>query len=68
VKKRRIAFLVSHPIQYLSPFFKKLAGHPGIDLTVIYCSDESAGGLYDREFRVSLSGTSLCLRDMIISS
>ena len=54
MKKRRIAFLVSHPIQYLSPFFKKLAGHPGIDLTVIYCSDESAGGLYDREFRVKL--------------
>lgn len=35
---RRVAVLTSHPIQYNAPFFRRLAGEPGIELTVLYCS------------------------------
>jgi glycosyltransferase involved in cell wall biosynthesis len=43
---KRIAILLTHPIQYFSPFFKELAAAPGIDLTVYYCSAEG-----HKEFR-----------------
>jgi glycosyltransferase involved in cell wall biosynthesis len=43
----RIAALVSHPIQYFSPLFRKLAQQPGVDLTVFFYSrmglDEKLG-------------------------
>lgn len=35
----RVAFLTSHPIQYQAPLFRALAAHPGVDLTVLFCSD-----------------------------
>ncbi len=50
IKKHKIAFLVSHPIQYFSPLFKKLAERSEIDLTVLYCSDESVKGMRDSGF------------------
>lgn len=50
MKIHRIAFLISHPIQYFSPLFQRMAAHPQIDLTVFYCSDESIRGGVDREF------------------
>ena len=50
MKKQRVAFLISHPIQYFSPLFKKLAEQPAIDLTVLYCSDESVRGMRDSGF------------------
>jgi len=49
-KKYRLACLVSHPVQYYSPLFKKIAEHPYIDLTVFYCSDESIRGMRDPGF------------------
>ncbi|OGG40906.1 hypothetical protein A3A21_01385 [Candidatus Jorgensenbacteria bacterium RIFCSPLOWO2_01_FULL_45_25b] len=36
-RKHKIAFLISHPIQYYTPFFKKLSEHPQVDLTVYFC-------------------------------
>ena len=50
MKTYKIAFLISHPIQYNSPLFKKMADHPQIDLTVLYCSDESVRVMKDRDF------------------
>lgn len=35
----RLAALTSHPIQYQTPLFCKLAAHPEIDLTVYFCWD-----------------------------
>ncbi len=35
--KYRLAILTSHPIQYQAPFFRKLAAHTDIDLTVYFC-------------------------------
>ena len=51
-RKYRIACLVSHPVQYRSPLFKKLAKHPNIDLTVLYCSDEGLKSTKDVDFGV----------------
>ncbi|UCG34859.1 MAG: glycosyltransferase family 4 protein [Candidatus Omnitrophota bacterium] len=49
-KKYKIAFLISHPIQYNSPLFAQMARHPQINLTVLYCSDESIKGMQDVGF------------------
>jgi glycosyltransferase involved in cell wall biosynthesis len=46
----KLAVLVSHPIQYFTPLFKRLAAHSAIDLTVFYLSDLSLHKYYDRGF------------------
>ncbi len=51
MKKFRLAVLTPHPIQYQAPFFKKLAKHPEIDLTVYFCWDFGVKGpSYDPGF------------------
>jgi glycosyltransferase involved in cell wall biosynthesis len=37
----RLAYLVTHPIQYQAPLLRRIAAAPGIDLTVFFCSDFS---------------------------
>ncbi|MBS1801937.1 MAG: glycosyltransferase family 4 protein [Acidobacteria bacterium] len=37
----RLAYLVSHPIQYQAPMLKRIAQEPDIHLTVLFCSDIS---------------------------
>jgi glycosyltransferase involved in cell wall biosynthesis len=39
--KVRLAYLVTHPIQYQAPLLRRLAREPGLDLTVFFCSDFS---------------------------
>lgn len=34
--RRRIGVLVTHPVQYFAPLFRRLASEPGVDLTVYY--------------------------------
>ena len=50
MNKYKIAFLLSHPIQYFFPLFKEIAKHPQTDLTVYYCSDENIKGMHDVGF------------------
>ncbi len=38
-QKKKIFFLLSHPIQYFSPLFVKLNETEEFDLTVLYCND-----------------------------
>ncbi len=52
MKKYKVAFVLSHPIQYFSPLFRAMDGHPQIDLTVYYCSDETIKTGRDIEFGV----------------
>ncbi|MBT5456620.1 MAG: glycosyltransferase family 4 protein, partial [Rhodospirillaceae bacterium] len=40
-QKTRLAYLVSHPIQYQVPLLRLIAADPDIDLTVFFCSDFS---------------------------
>ncbi len=35
----KLAILTANPIQYQTPLFEKIAKHPEIDLTVLFCSD-----------------------------
>lgn len=49
----RIAYVVSHPIQYQAPLLRRIAAEPGIDLTVFFCSDFSVRAYHDKGFGTS---------------
>ncbi|MGB7188770.1 MAG: glycosyltransferase family 4 protein [Acidobacteriaceae bacterium] len=46
----KIAYFVSHPIQYQAPLLRRIAQEPGIELTVFYFSDLSVRGYIDEGF------------------
>ena len=46
----RLAYLVTHPIQYQAPLLKRIAAEPGIELTVFFRSDWSVAGFEDPGF------------------
>jgi glycosyltransferase involved in cell wall biosynthesis len=48
--KIRLAYLVTHPIQYQAPLLRRIAAEPGIDLTVFFCSDFSLRSYLDPNF------------------
>lgn len=50
----RVAYLLSHPIQYQSPLLRLLAQQPGLELTVLYTSDFSVRSYHDQGFGVSV--------------
>jgi glycosyltransferase involved in cell wall biosynthesis len=53
VKPFRVAYLVSHPIQYQVPLLQRLAAHPDIGLHVYYMDDQGTQRRLDPEFGVS---------------
>jgi glycosyltransferase involved in cell wall biosynthesis len=52
--KLRLAYLVSHPIQYQAPLLRRIAQEPDIDLTVLFGSDFSVRGYRDEGFGVDV--------------
>jgi glycosyltransferase involved in cell wall biosynthesis len=50
----RVAYLLSHPIQYQSPLLRLLAQQPGLELTVFYTADFSLRSYHDQGFGVSV--------------
>ncbi|GGA54408.1 hypothetical protein GCM10011507_02080 [Edaphobacter acidisoli] len=50
----RLAYLVSHPIQYQAPLLRRIAREPDIDLTVLFGSDFSVRGYQDQGFGVDV--------------
>jgi glycosyltransferase involved in cell wall biosynthesis len=50
----RLAYVVSHPIQYQAELLRRIAAEPGIDLRVFYCSDFSLRSYQDAGFGVSI--------------
>jgi glycosyltransferase involved in cell wall biosynthesis len=50
----RLAYVVSHPIQYQAELLRRIAADPGIDLHVFYCSDFSLRRYNDSGFGVSV--------------
>src|ERR1700751_661305 len=52
--KVRLAYLVSHPIQYQAPMLRRIAQEPDIDLTVLFGSDFSVRGYKDEGFGVGV--------------
>jgi len=51
----RLAYLVSHPIQYQAPLLRRIAREPEIDLTVLFGSDFSVRGYQDEGFGVEVA-------------
>ena len=51
----RLAYLVSHPIQYQAPLLRRIALEAGIDLTVLFGSDFSARGYRDEGFGIQVA-------------
>ena len=51
----RLAYLVSHPIQYQAPLLRRIAREPDIDLTVLFGSDFSVRSYKDPGFGVDVS-------------
>ncbi|MDO8557211.1 MAG: glycosyltransferase family 4 protein [Candidatus Jorgensenbacteria bacterium] len=55
MKKYRLAILVSHPIPYLVPLFRRLAESPDLDVMVYYCWNSGAGKeVYDPGFGMKI--------------
>lgn len=50
MRANKVAVLLTHPIQYFSPFFRQAAACKDIDLTVYYCSREGHEVFRDKEF------------------
>ncbi len=46
----RLAYLVSHPIQYQAPLLRRIAAEPDMDLTVLFCSDISVRPFHNDGF------------------
>ncbi len=51
----KLAYFVSHPIQYQAPLLRRIAQEPGIDLTVYFASDHSMRGYRDEGFGVEVA-------------
>jgi glycosyltransferase involved in cell wall biosynthesis len=49
-EKIRLAYLVTHPIQYQAPLLRRLSREPGIELTVFFGSDFSTRSFFDPDF------------------
>ena len=52
--KNKVAFFISHPIQYYSPLFRRLSANSDIDLMVYYFSDETLRKFTDRQFNTEI--------------
>ena len=52
--KVRLAYLVSHPIQYQAPLLRRIAQEPDIELTVLFGSDFSVRDYKDEGFGVGI--------------
>src|ERR1700677_2307458 len=53
-EKVRLAYLVSHPIQYQAPLLRRITQEPDIELTVLFGSDFSVRGYKDEGFGVGV--------------
>ena len=50
----RLAYFVSHPIQYQAPLLRRIAQEPDIDLEVFFSSDHSVREFVDEGFKVKV--------------
>jgi glycosyltransferase involved in cell wall biosynthesis len=54
-QKRRVAVVVSHPIQYFTPFWRALAEADGLDLHVLFASRIGLDRTYDVDMRAEIA-------------
>jgi hypothetical protein len=48
--RTRLAYLVTHPIQYQAPLLRTIAAEPDLDLQVFFRSDFSVGRFQEADF------------------
>lgn len=53
-RKIRIAYLLTHPIQYQSPFLQRIAREPEFNLKVFYCSNYSVKEFTSDDFTTNI--------------
>lgn len=46
-----LVIVISHPIQYQTPFYKRLADQKDVSLKVLFCSDWGLKQFYDKDFK-----------------
>ncbi len=51
-RKLRLAYFVTHPIQYQAPLLRRIAQERDINLTVFFSSDISVRGYVDKGFGI----------------
>jgi glycosyltransferase involved in cell wall biosynthesis len=50
----RVLLISTHPVQYASPLFRRMAQHPQLNIQVAYCSLQGAEAAVDVEFGVEV--------------
>ena len=53
-RRYRVLAVATHPVQYMSPIFRRMAKHPSLDLQVAYCSLRGAEAGHDPEFGANI--------------
>jgi glycosyltransferase involved in cell wall biosynthesis len=53
-RRYRVLAVAAHPVQYMSPIFRRMAAHPALDLHVAYCSLRGAEAGHDPEFGATI--------------
>jgi glycosyltransferase involved in cell wall biosynthesis len=49
-RRFRVLAVATHPVQYMTPIFRRLAKHPALDFHVAYCTLRGAEAGHDPEF------------------
>lgn len=53
-RRYRVLAVATHPVQYMTPIFRRMAKHPLLDFHVAYCSLRGAEAGHDPEFGASI--------------
>ncbi len=49
-RRYRVLAVATHPVQYMTPIFRRMAKHPSLDFHVAYCTLRGAEASHDPEF------------------
>jgi len=53
-RRYRVLAVATHPVQYMTPLFRRLATHPSLDFQVAYCTLRGAEASHDPEFGANI--------------
>ncbi|MCX7121766.1 MAG: glycosyltransferase family 4 protein, partial [Gammaproteobacteria bacterium] len=54
IKKYRLLYIVSHPIQYQAPLSRLISRTPNLDLSTLFYWDKPSGANFDKEFGLEI--------------
>jgi len=53
-RRYRVLYVCGHPVQYMSPLLQRMAQHPQLDVTTVYCRLRGAKAGLDPEFGANI--------------